>query len=90
MEGTCEPKREVRCSEIIGRLTLLQEDRQKLINSIGECVNKLQSIVEPTKDPANQPKRIGGFLSEVENHLDSLRDDNVRLDIIYQTLRQII
>ena len=83
-------KQETRTDAILTRLTTLKEERQKLIGVIGECVSRLQAVIEPPADPRDKEVKDGGFLSSVEDHLDVLKEDNEKLEIIRATLQKII
>jgi len=83
-------KQETRTDAILTRLTTLKEERQKLINVIGECVSRLQAVTEPPTEPRDKEATDEGFLSSVEEHLDILKGDNEKLELIRVTLQKII
>ena len=89
MEDNCKTT-ETRIGAISTRLTNLKEERQKLINGIYECVDRLQPIQESPKETEVIAKLDGCLLSEIEDHLNVLRGDNDKLELIRIALQKII
>jgi hypothetical protein len=77
--------------DILKNLESIQMDRQRLIANIGECLNRLRPIEERPRATENkQPKQPKeGFFGVLEGFLDIMREDNERLDILYENLAKI-
>lgn len=89
-EGSGCLKEQTRLGAIIDRLSINSDERDKLINGIGDRVSRLISFSAEEPKCSETPKRENGVLSEIDSYIDRMEDDNRKLGLILNALNRIV
>jgi hypothetical protein len=89
--GCVATKSSTRIDSILQRMSLLADERSKLVCGIGEKISLLHPFEpSPCSMPEAKNPRMPGRLTDIEEGLEIIRLDNERLSVMLSTLSLIV
>jgi hypothetical protein len=89
--GCVATKSSTRIDSILQRMSILADERSKLLCGIGEKISMLHPLEpNPCDTPEIKSPRMPGRLSDIEEGLEMIKSDNNRLSVMLSTLSLIV